>query len=163
MIASVAMRQALLLRATSDNSSRDKVASMSQQNVEIVRRVSDAFAAGDSDTLFALVAPEIEWDFSHVDTWLEEKMYRGYDGIAEFFGKWVGEWDDYSFEVEDIIDAGDRVVAIVRDEGRGKSSGIKLERRHAEVWTVRDGKVIRIEPYDEKAEALAAVGLEDSA
>jgi uncharacterized protein len=136
---------------------------MSQQNVEIVRRVSDAFAAGDSDTLFALVAPEIEWDFSHVDTWLEEKIYRGYDGIAEFFGKWVREWDDYSFEVEDIIDAGDRVVAIVRDEGRGKSSGIKLERRHAEVWTVRGGKVTRIEPYDEKAEALAAVGLEESA
>jgi ketosteroid isomerase-like protein len=133
---------------------------VSQQNVEIVRQVSDAFASGDSDTLFALVAPEIEWDFSHVDTWLEEKIYRGYDGIGEFFGKWTGEWDDYRFEVEDIIDAGDRVVAIVRDEGRGKSSGIKLERQHAEVWTIRDGKVIRIEPYDHKAEALAAVGLE---
>jgi ketosteroid isomerase-like protein len=127
---------------------------MSQQNVEIVHRVSAAFAAGDSDTLFALVAPEIEWDFSHVDTWL--------DGIAEFLGTWVGEWDDYRFEVEDVIDAGDRVVAIVRDEGRGKSSGVKLERRHAEVWTVRDGKVIRIEPYDHKAEALAAVGLDES-
>jgi ketosteroid isomerase-like protein len=136
---------------------------VSQQNVEIVRRVSDAFASGDADTLFALVAPEIEWDFSHVDTWLEEKIYRGYDGIGEFFGKWTEEWDDYRFEVQDILDAGDRVVAIVRDEGRGKSSGIKLERQHAEVWTIRDGKVIRIEPYDHKAEALAAVGLEGSA
>jgi hypothetical protein len=133
---------------------------MSQQNVEIVRRVSDAFASGDSNTVFALVAPEIEWDFSHADTWLEEQVYRGYDGIAKFFGKWLREWDDYRFEVEDIIDAGDRVVAIVRDEGRGKSSGIKLERRHAEVWTVHDGKVMRIEPYDDKAKALAAVGLE---
>jgi ketosteroid isomerase-like protein len=137
--------------------------SMSPHNVEIVRRVSDAFAAGDLDTVIALVSPEIEWDFSHVDTWLEEQVYHGYDGIAEFFSKWLGEWDDYRFEVEDIIDAGDRVVAIVRDEGRGKSSGIKLERRHAEVWTVHDGKVIRIEPYDHKSEALAAVGLEESA
>ena len=136
---------------------------MSQENVEIVRRVSDAFASGDADTLFALVAPEIEWDFSHVDTWLEEKIYRGYDGIGEFFGKWTEDWDDYRFEVEDLLDAGDRVVAIVRDEGRGKSSGIKLDRQHAEVWTIRDGKVIRIEPYDHKAEALAAVGLEGSA
>jgi ketosteroid isomerase-like protein len=136
---------------------------MSQQNVEVVRQVCDAFAAGDSDTVSALVVPEVEWDFTHADTWLEEKIYRGYEGIAEFFANWIGEWDDYRFEVEDIIDAGDRVVAIVRDEGRGKSSGIKLERRHAEVWSVRDEKVIRIELYDHKAEALAAVGLDASA
>jgi ketosteroid isomerase-like protein len=94
---------------------------MSQQDVEIVRRVSDAFAAGDSDTVFALVSPEIEWNFSNADTWLEEQVYHGFDGIAKFFGKWLEEWDDYRFEVEDIIDAGDRIVAVVRHEGRGKS------------------------------------------
>jgi ketosteroid isomerase-like protein len=65
--------------------------------------------------------PEIEWNFSNADTWLEEQVYHGFDGIAKFFGKWLEEWDDYRFEVEDIIDAGDRIVAVVRDEGRGKS------------------------------------------
>jgi hypothetical protein len=134
---------------------------MSQDNVDIVRRVCKAFAEGDPDTVFALVAPEIEWDFSHADTWLEEQVYRGYDAITEFFGKWVGEWEDYRFELEDVIDAGDKAVAIVRDEGRGKSSGIRLERRHAEVWTFRDGKVVRIEPFDEKTKALEAVGLSE--
>jgi uncharacterized protein len=134
---------------------------MSQENVEIVRRVSEAFAEGDLDTVFALVAPEIEWDFSNADTWLEEQVYRGYDAITEFFGKWIGEWEDYRFELEDVIDAGDKAVAIVRDEGRGKSSGIRLERRHAEVWTFRDGKVIRIEPFDAKTKALEAVGLSE--
>src|SRR3954453_5638344 len=111
---------------------------MSQKNVEIVRRVSDAFAAGDMDTVFALVAPEIEWDFSNAETWFEEPVYRGYDGVLAFFGKWTGEWDEYRFEVEEIIDAGDKVVAVVRDEGTSKSAGIRLERRHAEVWTIRD-------------------------
>lgn len=119
---------------------------MSQDNVEIVRQVCKAFAGGDLDTVFALVAPKVEWDFSHADTWLEEQVYRGYDAITEFFGKWAGEWDDYRFELEEVIDAGDKAVAIIRDEGRGKSSGIKLERRHAEVWTVREGKVVRIDP-----------------
>jgi ketosteroid isomerase-like protein len=132
---------------------------MSRENVEIVRRVAEAFAEGDSDTVFALVAPEIEWNFSHADTWLEEQVYRGYDAITEFFGKWTEGWEDYRFEVEEIIDAGDRVVAIVRDEGRAKSSGIKVERRHGEVWTVRDGRVVKIEPFDDAADALEAVGL----
>jgi ketosteroid isomerase-like protein len=135
--------------------------SVSRENVEIVRRVCEAFAGGDLDTVFALVAPEIEWDFSHVDTWLEERVYRGYDGVAEFFGIWTGEWEDYRFEVEEVVDAGDKAVAIIRDEGRGKSSGIKLERRHAEVWTIREGRVVRIEPFDDKAEALEAVRLHE--
>jgi ketosteroid isomerase-like protein len=134
---------------------------VSRENVEIVRRVCQAFAEGDLDTVYDLVAPDVEWDFSHADTWPEEQIYRGYDSIAEFFDKWVDGWEDYRFEVEDIIDAGDKAVAIVRDEGRGKSSGIRLERRHAEVWTFREGKVVRIEPFDDRAEALEAVGLRE--
>jgi uncharacterized protein len=132
---------------------------MSRENVEIVRRVSEAFAGGDVETVFALVSPEIEWDFAQADTWLEEQVYRGYEAITEFFGKWLGEWDDYRFELEEVIDAGDKAVAVIRDEGRGKSSGIKLERRHAEVWTFCSGKVVRIEPFDDKAGALEAVGI----
>jgi ketosteroid isomerase-like protein len=133
---------------------------MSQENVEIVRRVSDAFARGDLPTVFTLVAPEIEWDFSHADTWLEERVYRGYDAITEFFGKWIGEWEDYRFELEEVIDAGDKAVAVIHDEGRAKTSGVRLERRHAEVWTIRDGRVVRIEPFDRRSDALEAVGLE---
>jgi uncharacterized protein len=133
---------------------------MSHENVEIVRRVSDAFARGDLPTVFALVAPEIEWDFSHADTWLEERVYRGYDAITEFFGKWIGEWEDYRFELEEVIDAGDKAVAVIHDEGRAKTSGVRLERRHAEVWTIRDGRVVRIEPFDRRSDALEAVGLE---
>jgi ketosteroid isomerase-like protein len=46
------------------------------------------------------------------------------------------------------------------DEGRAKTSGVRLERRHAEVWTIRGGRVVRIEPFDRKSDALEAVGLE---
>jgi ketosteroid isomerase-like protein len=134
---------------------------MSKENVEIVRRVTEAFAAGDMTTVFEWVAPEIEWDFSNAQTWVEEPVYRGYDGIMEFFGKWTGEWEDYRFEFEEVIDAGDKAVVVVRDEGTSKSAGIKLERRHAEVWTLRDGRVVGIEPFDHKHQALEAVGLSE--
>jgi len=126
-----------------------------------VRRVTEAFAAGDLDTVFEWVAPDIEWDFSNAETWFEEPVYRGYDGIMEFFGKWTGEWFDYRFEFEEIIDAGDKVVVVVRDEGRSKGAGIKLERRHAEVWTLLNARVVRIEPFDHKHQALEALGLSE--
>jgi ketosteroid isomerase-like protein len=131
---------------------------MSDQTVQVVRAVTDAFARGDLETVFAAVAPEIEWDFTHTDQWPEQKIYRGYESVLEFFRAWTEEWDDYRFEVEEIIDAGDQAVAVVHDEGRGRRSGIPLERRHAELWTVEDGKVIRIELFDDKADALEAAG-----
>jgi uncharacterized protein len=134
---------------------------MSQENVEIVRSVAEAFAAGDLDTVFALVSPDIEWDFSNAETWVEEPVYRGYDGVLKFFGTWTGEWEDYRFEVEEVIDAGDKAVAVVRDEGRSKAAGIMLERRHAEVWTIQGGRVVRIEPFDHKHQALEAVGFSE--
>jgi uncharacterized protein len=134
---------------------------MSQENVKIVRRVTGAFSAGDMDTVFEWVAPEIEWDFSNAQTWVEEPVYRGYDGIMKFFAKWIGEWEDYRFEFEEVIDAGDKVVVVVRDEGRSKGVGIKLERRHAEIWTIRDRRVVKIEPFDHKHQALEAVGLSE--
>ena len=132
---------------------------MSRENVEVVRRVIQALGEGDLETVFGLVSPEIEWDFSHADTWLEEQVYRGYDGLTQFLEKWIGEWDEYRFELEEVIDAGDRAVAVIRDEGRSKSSGVKLNRRHAEVWSFRSGLVVKIEPFDHRSEALEAVGL----
>jgi ketosteroid isomerase-like protein len=134
---------------------------MSQENVAIVRRVAEAFAAGDMETVFEWVAPEVEWDFSNAQTWVEEPVYRGYDGILQFFRKWTEEWEDYRFEFEEVIDAGDKAVVVVRDEGTSKSARIKLERRHAEVWTLRENRVVRIEPFDHKHQALEAVGLSE--
>jgi ketosteroid isomerase-like protein len=131
---------------------------VSRENVEIVRRVVAAFAAGDQGTISALVSPEIEWDFSNAVTWPEDRVYRGFEGVAEFFARWTAEWEDYRFDVEEVIDAGEKAVVFIRDEGRGKSSGVKLDRQHGEVWTISEGKVARIELFDSKAEALAAVG-----
>ena len=134
---------------------------MSQENVEIVRRVFEAFRAGDTERVLEMVDPAIEWDLSRAATWPERPVYRGYDDVLRFFAEWTGEWDDYEFDLEELLDAGERVVAVIRDGGRSKTAGIKLERRHSEVWTLRDGKVVRIDLFDTKAEALEALELRE--
>jgi uncharacterized protein len=131
---------------------------VSEETVDIVRTVTDAFARGDLETAFASVAPEIEWDFTHTDQWPEQAVYRGYEEVLEFFRTWTEEWNDYRFEAEEIVAAGDKVVVVIRDEGMGRRSGVKLERTHAQLWTFRDAKVIRIELFDTKDEALEAAG-----
>ena len=62
-------------------------------------------------------------------------------------------------EAEEIVDAGDRVVVMVHHSGRGRTSGIEVDQRYAMVWTVRDGRVMRMDLYPTRAEALEAVGL----
>jgi uncharacterized protein len=134
---------------------------VSQENVEVVRSAFEAFRAGDMERVFGMVDPAIEWDLSRATTWPERPLYRGYNDVLLFFAEWTGEWDDYEFDLEELLDAGDRVVAVVRDGGRSKTAGIRLERRHSEVWTLRDGKIVRIDLFDTKAEALEAVGLRE--
>jgi ketosteroid isomerase-like protein len=69
---------------------------------------------------------------------------------------------DWAIEVVDIHDAGDdRVVGVVDQRGRSKSTGLPVDMRYAQVFTIRDGKHVRMEMYDDPDEALKAVGLAD--
>ena len=63
--------------------------------------------------------------------------------------------------MEALHDAGDMVVAIVRQRGRSKTSGLPVDMAFGQVWTIRDGKSARMEMYADPAEALAAVGLSE--
>jgi uncharacterized protein len=134
---------------------------MSRENVEVVRRVAEAFTRGDMASVVGAVDPSIEWDLSRAATWPEQRVYRGFEAVLEFFGEWSGSWEDYRFEVEEIVDAGEKVLVVVRDEGRSRATGITLERRRGEVWTLRDGKVVRIDLFDNRAEAVEAAGLRE--
>ena len=71
------------------------------------------------------------------------------------------DFDELSFEPEELIDAGEQVVAVQRISGRAKASGIETELRYAVVYTIRDGKIVRGREYWERAEALEAVGLRE--
>lgn len=131
---------------------------MSQENVEIVRRCVEAFDAGDYGAALEAFSPDVEYDLSHFP---DGGIYRGRAGIREAFRTWMGTWEDYRQERDEIVDAGDRVIVPTREYGRGKGSGLALERQTFGVWTMRDGSVIRVDFYATMAEALEGVGLSE--
>jgi ketosteroid isomerase-like protein len=130
----------------------------SESNVELVRRMCNAFARGDWDEATAPLHPEVEWDMSTYAAWPEPEVARGPAGVWEFFRRFLGAWSDYHAEFYDFLEVDGDVVVSVRDGGRGKGSGAVVEREWAQVWTVEDGAVVRFRPFETREEALAAVG-----
>ena len=131
---------------------------MSQENVEIVRRCVEAYLAGDNEDALAAYDAEVEFDVSLRP---EGQIYRGRAGVAEAMRVWIGTWEDWRVDIEDIADAGDRVLVTLRESGRGKGSGIEIDQRVFGVFTLRDGKIIRWKAFLDRDQALEAAGLSE--
>jgi ketosteroid isomerase-like protein len=129
---------------------------MSEENVEIVRRSADAFQRRDFPAVIECFDPDVEYDMRIRP---DGRICRGMDEVQKAFRTWLGTWDDYSINFEEVIDAGDNVVAVFTEAGRGKGSGMNIEQRLATVHTVRDGKIVSVRIFRSKAEALEAAGL----
>jgi ketosteroid isomerase-like protein len=127
---------------------------MSQQNVEIIKRGYEQF--GTTGEIRA--DPGLVWDVSNLG-WPDQQVYTGPAGAMQFNAEWAAAWDDWEMEPEDYIDAGERVVVILTQRGRSKATGIPVEMRFAQVWTLRDGQGIRMQLYASVEEALEDVGL----
>ena len=126
---------------------------MSPDNVDVVRRAWEAHKRHDNESAFRLYDREIE-----IHSPLGE-VYRGADGVREYFRSLFGAMDDTGAEVEEWIDAGDEVIAVMHTWGRGRRSGAPVEEHEFHVWTVRDGRLVRLRIYTHRSEALKAVGL----
>ena len=136
---------------------------MSKENVEIVRHRYERFAASGwtADFSTETTAPDFVWDMSKFRGWPEQQTYEGVEGAGAFLRDWLEAWDDWALEVEALHDAGDKVVAIMRQRGRSKTSGLTVDMAFGQVWTIRDGKSARMEMYATPAEALEAAGLSE--
>ena len=134
---------------------------MSQENVELVRGGFDSFARGDLELFLEFTDPQVE--IVEPFELPGQRTYRGHQGLLEAIQSWAGQWEDFRAEPERIIDAGDRVVVVVHQSGRGKTSGATVEQRIAYVFTIRDGKLSRWEVFLRVDEALEAVGLSELA
>jgi ketosteroid isomerase-like protein len=134
---------------------------MSQENVEIVLGVFDAFRRRDTDAMFAAYAPDVEWSMRGYSHRPETDTYHGHQGIRAFFRAWLADFQDYETEARDPLDRGDKVLITVYDCARGKGSGVSIERYHQQVWTLHDHRVIRVEVFDDRRAALQAVGLSE--
>ena len=129
---------------------------MSQENVEIVRRSYEHFEA----TGEIRAHPDLVWDVSNLG-WPDQQVYTGCEGAMQFNAEWAAAWDDWKLEARDYVDAGERVVVILDQRGRSKATGIPVEMRFAQVWTLRDGQGVRMLLYASVEEALEAVGLSE--
>jgi ketosteroid isomerase-like protein len=132
---------------------------VSAKNVETLR---DGFTWFQTTRTFPahLATPDFIWDMSCYDGWPQQQVYKGVHGAERFFAEWGSAWDDWEFEIEELRDVGDKVVATVHQRGRFKMSGVLLEGSMVQVWTFRDGKEARMDIYSDPREALKAVGLE---
>jgi ketosteroid isomerase-like protein len=130
---------------------------VSEADVAIVRRCYDAWNRRDLSALRELAQPDMEIDLSA--RMLNPDVYRGFARFERLVEAISEIWEQFAFEPEEILDAGEHVVGIVRARGTGKASGVSAEDRIGQLWTIRDGKVAHFRLYADPDDALRAVGL----
>jgi ketosteroid isomerase-like protein len=132
---------------------------MSQQNVDIVRASWEAWSRGDMDALFEFYDPAVEWDMTH--SYVPDMgVFHGHDGIREFFRAWGEFFAEYHAEPEQFIAADDSVMVRVKQAGRDRISTGGMEMpTYWQLYTLRDGRAVRVAIYRDEAEALKAAGL----
>src|SRR3712207_4844250 len=99
---------------------------MSQENVQIVRRVYEAAASGDSSAVFDLYDPGVEWDASRAPMPQLSgggEIFHGHDGLRRFFRERNAVWGEIEDVPKELIDAGECVVSADTERGRGRISG----------------------------------------
>src|SRR5687767_5184466 len=134
---------------------------MSEENVEIVRRVLGAMNAGDRETVVTTFADrEIIVDATR--NVINPGTFFGIDGLREMLAGMDEVWEGMRMEPAEFIDGGDRVVVVGRLVGRGRGSGIEIDRPNAQIWTLRDGRVTRLAyGFTNRMGAREAAGLSE--
>jgi ketosteroid isomerase-like protein len=130
---------------------------MSQENVEVVRRAFayEVYGVGDRAEAEAIFDPNVVMNPSN------EWPSYGFDAMRSDMERWASAFDELEVTAEEFIDAGDRVLVTLHHLGRGRGSGIEVDARFYELYAVSDGKVVRVDEYADRAEALEAAGLSE--
>jgi ketosteroid isomerase-like protein len=128
---------------------------MSEQNVEVVRRMYEARDSGDAAGALAQFHPEVVVDATARG---DARIGRGHEELTAIIAEWIGEFDEWREEVEEMRDVGDSVCVVATQRGRGKKSGVEVEARYALLFEVRDDKITRMTMFRGLSEALEAAG-----
>jgi ketosteroid isomerase-like protein len=156
------LRVPALVRSITARISRLPPSSRFRQRI-LARSVSQGFAAtkrGDWEVALGPIFydPDCEWHAT-VGGIDEGRVYRGHSEIVEAYEDYFETWERIELRPEEIIDTGDQLVVLVHEVARGRESGVMVETDTGTVSTLRDGRVIRVRSYMDRAQALEAAGL----
>jgi ketosteroid isomerase-like protein len=140
---------------------------MSQENVELVRAALAAFieveeGLADVQRLDEFLAPDGTWEMGTYSGWPGQRTFRGVGAVLDFFAAWSEPYDEWSYDVEKILDAGaNQVVVTFHQRGKPHGSDSWVEMRYGIVYTVKGGLLSRAQMYATPEEALEAAGLSE--
>lgn len=137
---------------------------MSEENVETIRHLYAALADGHFGSALDIYDPEVVFvqrDASNVFGSDVEGVYFGIDGLRDYMRKFLETWSDVRIEVQELIEAGDSLVAPVVMRVVGRASGVPAEFQYVHLWSFRGRSVIRLEVFPTREQALEAVGLSE--
>ena len=134
---------------------------MSQEHIDLIKRGFEAFNRGDWDAALEFVAEDVVWG-AYLATMDGERSIFGHESLRR---TWQAQRDDLGgedlkVEAREIRDLGAGSLLVeLRAMGRGSASGVPVQVEYVQLWTIRDGLVVRLDNYASEAEALEAVGL----
>jgi ketosteroid isomerase-like protein len=131
---------------------------MSRADVNFVREGYEALARGDMETFTTLSREHLGPDFEFHHVW-DGRVLRGFEGTMQWISDTRETWDDYSQEVEEIIELGDEVVVVLRISARGGGSGVPVAQELAVLWRFEGGKATEARSLTSRDEALEAAGV----
>jgi ketosteroid isomerase-like protein len=148
---------------------------VSAEAVQIVERIQDALDVDDvvgsfddpeadlriRQTFAEVAEPAFEVVMVGPDYVPQRLELTGPNGFREAWEDWTSPFESFRIEVEEVLDAGDKVVSLVRQVGRTKTGGVEIESSAAAVWTIRGGKLQRVEFHLDRDAALRAAGVGD--
>jgi ketosteroid isomerase-like protein len=131
---------------------------LSQENLEIPRRLIDAYTRGDVPSFLEELDPDVEW--IPIMAALEGRVYRGREGVRRWLDDLARDWEYFQPVYEQYRDLGDGVLVLGRWRARGRVSGVELENQPATwLYEIKNGKVVRMRTFTDRTEALEAAGL----
>ena len=130
---------------------------MSQENVETLRELYEAWAQGNFRPGKDLFAPDVVFDQ------LADGSFNvvGADAVEGYTREFLAQWGEFRIVAEDVVEVGDRILVTERQHATGKASGVKTELSVYSVWTFRDGLVVRVQWERDRTAALKAAGLSE--
>lgn len=121
-------------------------------NVELVQSVLAGFIA-TGEPAWDSLDEQIE---VHDHDVMDAGEYRGHAGFGSWLENWDAAWSDFTMEPEEFLDVGERVVSVFHMKATGRGSGVEVDRQDAIVWSVRGGKILRLDYYNNREQALTA-------